>query len=122
MGNRIAASRIKLKRAYEPAIAADGRRILVDRLWPRGLTKSAARIDDWTKELAPSPELRRWFAHDPARWPEFRKRYAKELAEHREELEHLRTRARQGPITLVYAARDETHNNAVVLRHVLLGR
>lgn len=119
---KIKASNIRLKRAYEQPARADGTRILVDRLWPRGVTKSAAAIDQWMKEIAPSTGLRKWFGHDPARWREFRRRYAAELREHPDELRSLRGQARQGLITLVYSARDEDHNDAVVLRDVLLGR
>lgn len=119
---KIAAENIKLKRAYERPAQADGTRILVDRLWPRGVTKAAAAIDQWMKEIAPSTELRKWFGHDPARWREFRRRYAAELRKRPDELRSLRGQARRGPITLVYSARDETHNDAVVLRDILLGR
>jgi uncharacterized protein YeaO (DUF488 family) len=122
MGNRIKAASIKLKRAYEPAAAADGRRILIDRLWPRGVSKARAGIDGWMKEIAPSTELRRWFGHDPARWQEFRGRYAAEIRSHPEQLRQLRRFAAERPLTLVYSAHDEAHNDAVVLRAVLLGR
>jgi uncharacterized protein YeaO (DUF488 family) len=91
-------------------------------LWPRGVGKAEAKLDEWIKEIAPSAELRIWFGHDPRRWDEFRKRYRAELAEHSETLKDLRRRAREGPITLVYSARDEIHNDAVVLRNVILGR
>jgi uncharacterized protein YeaO (DUF488 family) len=110
---------IRLKRAYEPASPEDGLRVLVDRLWPRGLRKADAAVDRWLKELAPSSELRRWFAHDPARWEEFRRRYRSELAARSALLDELRAAARQRPLTLVYAARDERHNDAVVLRAAL---
>jgi len=113
---------IRLKRAYEPHDQADGTRVLVDRLWPRGVTKADAAIDHWMKDLAPSTELRKWFGHDPARWTEFRRRYAAEIDAHRDELERLREMADAGVVTLVYAARDETHNDAVALREILLGR
>lgn len=115
-----AAGSIRLKRAYEAPAASDGRRILVDRLWPRGVKKADAAIDEWTKDIAPSSELRKWFAHDPERWQEFRRRYVAELAVKGEELERLRELARHGTLTLVFAARDEDHNDAVVLRDVLL--
>jgi uncharacterized protein YeaO (DUF488 family) len=111
---------IRLKRAYEPPAAADGTRILVDRLWPRGLPKSAAAIDLWIKDIAPSAELRRWFAHDPERWPEFRRRYGDELRRQPERLRELRALAGKGPLTLLFAARDTARNNAVVLRDLLL--
>ena len=94
----------------------------MDRLWPRGVSKAEARLDEWIKEIAPSAELRTWFGHDPRRWDEFRHRYRAELARHSEMLKDLRRRAREGRITLVYSARDEVHNDAVVLRDVLLGR
>jgi uncharacterized protein YeaO (DUF488 family) len=122
MSTKIKAANIKLKRAYEQPTPTDGRRILVDRLWPRGVTKAAAALDQWAKEIAPSTELRKWFGHDPARWQEFRRRYAAEIREHTEELRAVRDHARRGPVTLVYSAHDEVHNDAVVLRDILLGR
>lgn len=122
MGNGIAAANIRLKRAYEPADEGDGLRILVDRLWPRGVSKGRARLDRWMKEIAPSAGLRSWFGHDPARWDEFVRRYMLELDCHRDEVADLRRLARAGPVTLIYSARDEQHNDAVVLRHRLLGR
>ena len=122
MSTRIAARNIRLKRAYAPADPEDGARILVDRLWPRGLPRTDAALDGWMKDIAPSTTLRRWFAHDPARWDAFRERYAEELRAHADLLEQLRERARHGPVTLVYSARDEAHNDAVVLREILLGR
>jgi uncharacterized protein YeaO (DUF488 family) len=120
MSQRIPPTNIKLKRAYEPHNAGDGTRILVDRLWPRGIKKEDAAIDLWAKEIAPSAGLRKWFGHDPARWQEFRRRYAEELAQHPDELAKLRRMAREGPVTLVFSAHDETHNNAVALRELLL--
>jgi uncharacterized protein YeaO (DUF488 family) len=122
MNRSIAASNVRLKRAYETPEKTDGTRILVDRLWPRGVSKAEAKLDEWIKEIAPSTELRTWFGHDPRRWDEFRKRYRSELAERSETLKDLRRRAREGPITLVYSARDEIHNDAVVLRNVILDR
>jgi len=122
MTKRIPASNVKLKRAYEHASAADGKHILIDRLWPRGVRKTNAAIDQWLKELAPSTALRQWFGHDPARWQEFGHRYAKEVREHSAELTQLRPLARKAPITLVFSARDETHNDAVALRDFLLRR
>jgi uncharacterized protein YeaO (DUF488 family) len=113
---------VRLKRAYEPAAAADGVRLLVDRLWPRGLRKASAAIDFWAKDLAPSTELRQWFGHDPERWQEFRRRYTLELHRNAARVAEVRELMRKGPVTLVYAARDEVHNDAVVLREVLLGR
>lgn len=118
----IPASNVRLKRAYDEPDPADGRRVLVDRLWPRGVSKSDAAIDEWVKEIAPSTSLRKWFGHDPARWDEFRERYAKEIHGHADLLGRLRELARDGPVTLVYSARDEIHNDAVVLRQVILGR
>jgi uncharacterized protein YeaO (DUF488 family) len=114
------ASHLRLKRAYEPAAPDDGIRILVDRLWPRGISKEKASLDEWEKEIAPSTELRKWFAHDPARWTEFQHRYRAELKQHTEQLEHIRTLAKTHTVTLVYGAHDEQHNDAVVLREVLL--
>jgi uncharacterized protein YeaO (DUF488 family) len=111
---------IAVRRAYEPPTPADGQRFLVDRLWPRGLTKAAVHADAWLKDVAPSTELRRWFAHDPAKWPEFEERYRQELAARPEALARLLDAARQGPITLVYGARDEHRNEAVVLREFLI--
>lgn len=110
---------IRLKRAYEPRSPEDGRRVLVERLWPRGLSRQRAAVDLWLKEVAPSPELRRWFGHRADRWPEFRRRYREELQGHPEELLELRELALRGPLTLVYGSRDETHNSATVLREVL---
>jgi uncharacterized protein YeaO (DUF488 family) len=121
MSNRIKAANIKLKRAYERPATDDGVRILIDRLWPRGVSKANAAIDQWAKEIAPSTALRKWFGHDPDRWQEFRRRYATELRQHPEQLARLRALAKQGPITLVFSARDERHNDAVALRGVLLG-
>ena len=111
---------ISLKRAYEPPATTDGMRVLVDRLWPRGVTKAKAGIDLWLKELAPSTELRRWFGHDPEKWPEFQEKYRAELKDN-PALPELRKLCRDGDVTLVYAAKDELHNDAVVLRQ-LLGR
>ena len=116
MSKRITANNVKLKRAYEAAAVDDGTRILIDRLWPRGVKKADAAIDEWIKDIAPSTALRKWFGHDPARWQEFRSRYAVEVHEHPEQLSRLRDLARQGPITLVYSAHDEVHNDAVALR------
>ena len=110
---------MRLKRAYDPAEPGDGYRVLVDRLWPRGVSKERARLDEWARELAPSAELRTWFGHDPERFAEFERRYRAELAPHGEKLDELRRRAREGTLTLVYAARDEEHNDAVVLAELL---
>jgi len=113
-------AQVRIKRAYDPPAPDDGTRILVDRLWPRGLKKSNAAISQWMKEIAPSTELRKWFAHDPARWEEFRRRYEAELGTHSELVSELRSMTRKGPVTLIYAAHDAEHNQAVVLRDVLL--
>lgn len=113
-------SGVSIKRAYEPPASSDGVRILVDRLWPRGVTKTDAHITQWMKEIAPSNELRKWFGHDPDRWEEFRRRYRAELAQKRGLMAELRSLARKGRLTLVYSAHDEAHNQAVVLREALL--
>ena len=110
---------IKLKRAYDQPAADDGYRVLVDRLWPRGVTKKKAAVDLWLKELAPSPELRKWFGHDPAKWKQFQQRYRVELKRHPEALGLLRAKARKGTVTLVYGARDEEHNGARVIEGLL---
>lgn len=122
MKNRISTDNVKLKRAYEPPAADDGTRILIDRLWPRGITKKGAAIDQWMKGISPSTELRKWFGHDPARWDEFRRRYAQEVHKNSDLLDQLRSLARHGPITLVYSAHDEKHNDAVELRKLILGQ
>jgi uncharacterized protein YeaO (DUF488 family) len=112
---------MKIKRIYDPPAAEDGQRVLIDRLWPRGLKREEARLDAWLRDVAPSDDLRRWFGHDLARWDEFQARYRRELEDeaHRAALAELRERARQGPLTLLFAAKDAEHNNAVVLREVL---
>lgn len=110
---------IKLKRAYEPPEPEDGFRILVDRLWPRGVSKDSACIDLWLKEVAPSTELRKWFGHDPSKWKPFRTRYFRELDEQTEILAELLEHVRNGPVTLIYAAKDEEHNDAVALKEYL---
>ncbi|HUY84929.1 MAG TPA: DUF488 domain-containing protein [Candidatus Dormibacteraeota bacterium] len=110
---------LRLKRVYEPYEAQDGRRILVDRLWPRGLTKERAHIDLWLKDIAPSTELRQWFGHDPAKWPEFQKRYKAELKANQSVINELKDELKQGRATLVYGAKDESHNDAVVLKYFL---
>ena len=110
---------VQLKRAYCEPSESDGLRILVDRLWPRGLTKRKAAVDLWLKEAAPSPELRAWFAHDPAKWKRFEQRYWNELADRTEAVKLLRGKAKRGTVTLVYAARDEQHNAAVALKAFL---
>jgi len=115
--------RVSIKRAYEEPEPSDGYRVLVDRLWPRGVKKEQLRLDEWAKDLAPSPDLRKWFGHDPARWEEFRKRYREELSssERREIVTTLADRSHSGHVTLVYGARDEEHNDAAVVREVLEG-
>jgi uncharacterized protein YeaO (DUF488 family) len=110
---------VRCKRAYDPAEDGDGYRVLIDHIWPRGVSRERTRLDDWARELAPSDELRKWFDHDPARFVEFRARYRNELAGQSERLEELRGRAERGPLTIVYAARDREHNNAVVLSELL---
>jgi uncharacterized protein YeaO (DUF488 family) len=110
---------IRLKRAYEPASARDGYRVLVDRLWPRGVSKKQAQLDEWAKELAPSSQLREWFGHEPSRFAEFRRRYIDELRADAPQLKELRRRARTHTLTLVYSAHDGEHNDAVVLAEVL---
>ena len=110
---------IRLKRAYEPAAPADGYRVLIDRLWPRGVSRQQARLDGWEKELAPSTDLRQWFGHEPGRFEEFRRRYVEELRGERPGIAALRRRAREGTLTLVYSAHDTEHNDAVVLAEVL---
>jgi uncharacterized protein YeaO (DUF488 family) len=112
---------VRIKRAYDKPARTDGYRVLIDRLWPRGVTKQGAKLDAWAKDLAPSPELRRWFGHDPERFGDFARRYAVELraAAARALLADLTHRAATGTVTLVYGARDEEHNGAAVLRHVI---
>jgi uncharacterized protein YeaO (DUF488 family) len=110
---------VRLKRAYDPPAPMDGYRVLIDRLWPRGVSREQARLDDWDTELPPSTELRRWFGHEPGRFEEFRSRYIDELREQRPRLAALRRRARKGTLTLVYSARDTEHNDAVVLAEIL---
>lgn len=122
MTTRVPVGHVRLKRAYLPAGAEDGTRVLVDRLWPRGVSKVRAALASWNKDVAPSTELRKWFGHDPARWAEFCRRYQAELLTHLDALDALCALARQGRVTLVFGARDEAHNEAVVLREVLLGR
>lgn len=111
---------LRLKRVYEPAAAEDGYRVLVERLWPRGLSKERVRVDRWIKEAGASTELRRWFGHDPARWEEFRRRYADEVRARPDVLEELRdVLSEHGTVTFLFAAHDEEHNNAVALKELL---
>lgn len=114
--------RVRVKRVYDPPSRQDGRRILVDRLWPRGVSRKTVRIDEWARDLAPSTRLRRWFGHDPARWAEFQKRYRAELRARSDRLAWLAGLARGGRITLVYAARDSDHNNARALQRLVAER
>lgn len=122
MRHDVPSKNIRIKRIYEPALKEDGTRILVDRLWPRGITKTKAKLDQWNRKITPSGRLRAWFGHDPERWTEFSHRYRAELGGHADALAKLRNQARAGPITLLYAAKDEAHTHAIVLRNVLLGR
>ena len=117
MGSKV----YRIKRIYEPLAKTDGYRVLVERLWPRGVTKAEAALHEWLKDVAPSPDLRRWYGHDLARWEEFTERYRAELAEKRDILDQLRTLRRHGPVTLVFAAKDEQHSSAAVLKDVLEG-
>lgn len=110
---------IKIKRVYGPPEAGDGARILVDRLWPRGLSKDKAALDLWLKDIAPSDKLRKWFGHAPAKWREFERRYFKELAAKADAISNLRNRVRREPVTLLFAAKDEERNNAIALRNFL---
>lgn len=109
----------QLKRAYEPASPDDGCRVLVERLWPRGLSKQRAAVDVWLKDVAPSAELRKWYGHDPQRWQDFRQRYWQELRSHPEAIEELRAKQHEGKVTLVYATHDEEHSGALALRQFL---
>jgi uncharacterized protein YeaO (DUF488 family) len=113
---------IQVKRVYEKPSRTDGFRILVDRLWPRGLTKERAAVDLWLKDVAPSTELRQWFGHDPAKWKQFQTRYRKELREKKDALKLLKEQSKAQTVTLVYGARDEEHNEALVLKQLLAGR
>jgi len=111
--------KLAIKRVYIEPDQADGFRILVDRLWPRGLSKEKAKIDLWFKDIAPSTELRKWFQHDPAKWTEFQKRYKQELKSEGDQLDVIKEKLHQGPVTLLYGAKDEEHNEAVVLLSML---
>jgi uncharacterized protein YeaO (DUF488 family) len=116
---RMKENRITIKRVYQQPEDQDGKRILVDRLWPRGLTKEKARVDLWLKEIAPSTELRKWFGHDPERWTDFQKRYRAELKKNAETVLILKEEIDRGPVTLLYGAKDKNHNEAVVLQSIL---
>ena len=112
---------IRLKRAYEAPAKSDGKRILVERLWPRGLKKETVALDEWFRDIAPSPELRKWYGHDPKKWPAFQKCYRKELAANSQEIERLRAFCEKSVVTFVYAAKDEMRNSALVLKTYLDG-
>ena len=113
---------LRIKRVYEPAEDGDGQRVLVDGIWPRGMTKQAAALDLWLKDIAPSTALRKWFGHKPARWPEFQRRYRAELAQNEAAVAQLRALLKAGPVTLLFGARDTEHNQAVALRDYLAER
>ena len=110
---------VKVKRVYDEPAKSDGHRVLVDRIWPRGLKKSEARIDEWPREIAPSTGLRKWFKHDPDKWEQFKKKYFAELEEHREKVEKLARESRKRSVTLLFGAKDTEHNNAVALKEYL---
>lgn len=110
---------VRVKRAYDAASPADGFRVLIDRLWPRGISRERAKLNEWAKDLAPSTSLRNWFGHDPARYEEFRRRYTEELRPRRTQIAALRRRARAGTLTLVHSARDTEHNDAAVLAEIV---
>ncbi len=114
---------LKVKRVYDPPARGDGHRLLVDRLWPRGLSKAEAGVDEWRRDLAPSDGLRRWFSHDPAKWDEFRRRYRRELdaAGKTEDLRQIGRRAQEGNVTLLFGAKETEHNDAIALREMILG-
>ncbi len=109
---------VKIKRVYDPPSPDDGKRILIDRLWPRGLKKEVAHVDEWLRDLAPSTELRKWFGHDPEKWAEFKKRYKKEIAGKSELIKRIKTEAKKGTVTLVFAAKDAEHSNAAFLKEL----
>jgi len=110
---------LKIKRVYDPVSTDDGKRILVDRLWPRGIKKEKAHIDEWVKEIAPSNELRKWYSHDPAKWAEFKKRYQQEIAGERERLKKIKAEARKQTVTLLFSSKELERNNAVALKEML---
>jgi uncharacterized protein YeaO (DUF488 family) len=118
-GSEEARRGVRAKRIYEDPSPDDGYRVLIDHIWPRGVSRERAKLDAWAKELAPSAELRKWFDHRPERFARFRTRYRRELASHQDLLDDLRRRARRGPVTILYAARDQEHNNAVVVAELL---
>ncbi len=110
---------IKIKRIYDPASPDDGKRIYIDRLWPRGMKKEEVKIDEWLKDISPSDDLRKWFGHDPSKYAEFKRRYSKELQKHSEILERIRREGRKGAVTLLFSAKDVEHNNATVMKEIL---
>ncbi len=110
---------IKIKRIYDPASPDDGKRIYIDRLWPRGMKKEEVKIDEWLKEISPSDALRKWFGHDPSKYGEFKRRYKKELEEHSETLERIKKEAKKKRVTILFSAKDVEHNNATVMRELL---
>ncbi len=110
---------VKIKKIYDPVSSDDGKRILIDRLWPRGIKKENAKIDEWLKDVAPSDELRKWFSHDPSKYQEFKKRYGKELEKKLELLERIKKEAKKETLTLLFSAKDTEHNNATVLKEIL---
>ncbi len=110
---------IKIKRIYDPASPDDGKRIYIDRLWPRGMKKEEVKMDEWLKEVSPSDSLRKWFGHDPAKYEEFKRRYAKELEKHSETLERIRQEGKKKTVTLLFSAKDIEHNNATVMQEIL---
>lgn len=110
---------IRIKRVYDPVSPNDGKRILIDRLWPRGIKKEKAKINEWLKDIAPSDTLRKWFGHDPSKWKEFKKRYEQELKDNADLIERIRKEAREGKVTLLFSAKDVEHNNALALKELL---
>ena len=110
---------LKIKRVYDPPSPEDGKRVLVDRLWPRGIRKEDAAIDEWPKEIAPTTQLRKWYGHDPSRYEEFKKRYARELEDKADLIDRIKNEARRGTVTLLFSARDIEHNNGTVLKEIL---
>jgi uncharacterized protein YeaO (DUF488 family) len=119
VGDLALAGRIKVKRIYEAPAKGDGLRVLVDRMWPRGMTKEAAAIDTWMRDIAPSTELRKWFGHDPEKWEQFCARYARELEAKADDVARLKAQSRTHVVTLLYGAKDTVHNNAVALKRYL---
>ncbi|OQY65457.1 hypothetical protein B6D29_03795 [Microgenomates bacterium UTCPR1] len=111
--------KVLIKRVYETPSGSDGKRVLVDRFWPRGLTKEKAKIDLWLKYIAPSNELRKWFGHDPLKWEEFKRRYTKEIKNNQKVFKELESVVKKGKVTILYSAKDEDHNNAVVVKELL---